>query len=128
MMQNNGMDPQDQRNFILAMALMIGFILIYQVLVVNPEQARRQAQLQAAASAEVQNIGDSGLETADISIPASPVTVDEAILNDSRLDFAGDRVSGSIRLRGAVLDDLSLSWYQKRWWNPEFAKSTLMLL
>ena len=50
MMQNNGMDPQDQRNFILAMALMIGFILIYQVLVVNPEQARRQAELQAAAS------------------------------------------------------------------------------
>ncbi|MGB2219106.1 MAG: membrane protein insertase YidC [Henriciella sp.] len=113
MMQNNGMDPQDQRNFILAMALMIGFILIYQVLVVNPEQARRQAELQAAASVEAEIVGDGGLETAELSIPASPVTIDEAISNDSRLDFAGNRVTGSIRLRGAVLDDLSLSDHYK---------------
>ena len=40
---NQGMDPQDQRNFIIAMVLMIAFVFGYQALVVQPQQEKRQA-------------------------------------------------------------------------------------
>ena len=38
--QQNGMDPQDQRNFIIAMALMIVFVFGYQFFVLEPQAKR----------------------------------------------------------------------------------------
>ncbi|MDJ0922410.1 MAG: membrane protein insertase YidC [Henriciella sp.] len=110
MQQRNGMDPQDQRNFIIAMALMIAFVFLYQVIVVNPEQAaRRAAQEQAAANAGQQ---EALVERPEVSAPGTVVvdaeTVTEALAQTERVAFDVQRVDGSLNLSGPLLDDLNL--------------------
>ena len=48
--QQNGMDPQDQRNFIIAMALMIVFVFGYQAFVLDPAAKRANEAREAAAA------------------------------------------------------------------------------
>ena len=51
MMNQNGMEPQDQRNFILAMVLMVAFVFFYQSFVMEPSNRRAKeayAKTQAA--------------------------------------------------------------------------------
>lgn len=103
---NNGMDPQDQRNFIIAMVLMIAFVFAYQAFVINPQQEkRREAQEQIEAQQELAT-PDSTAETSP-GITLAP-SVDEALQTSERLAFDAERVDGSIRLNGAILDDLQL--------------------
>ncbi|MEM1148569.1 MAG: membrane protein insertase YidC, partial [Pseudomonadota bacterium] len=101
--QQNGMDPQDQRNFIIAMALMIVFVFGYQAFVLEP-QTKRANQQRAAAQAE------QGIEPIGIAEPLEEVikTVDEALTETTRVTFDATRVDGSINLTGAVIDDLNL--------------------
>ncbi|MEL7107719.1 MAG: membrane protein insertase YidC [Pseudomonadota bacterium] len=103
--QQNGMDPQDQRNFIIAMALMIVFVFGYQFFVLEP-QAKRANEAREAAIAEAG-------ESAPVAISDAPLveevkTVDEALVETSRVGFDATRVDGSINLTGAVIDDLNL--------------------
>ncbi len=102
--QQNGMDPQDQRNFIIAMALMIVFVFGYQAFVLEP-QAKRANEAREAAQAE------AGIET-PVEIPSALQdtikTVDEALVETDRVTFEAARVDGSINLSGAVIDDLNL--------------------
>ena len=97
------MEKEDQRNFLLAMVLMIALVFGYQKFFVEPAQKKYEAQ-QAAIEAETQ------LETPETAISATnelkPVA--EAIASDARIPFDADSVDGSIRLAGARLDDLSL--------------------
>lgn len=103
--QQNGMDPQDQRNFIIAMALMIVFVFGYQFFVLEP-QAQRANEAREAAQAE------AGVETpvvvADAPLEEVVVSVDEALVDSVRIGFDAARVDGSVNLTGAVLDDLNL--------------------
>jgi len=104
--QQNGMDPQDQRNFILAMVLMVLFVFVYQSLVLEPEarranEAREKALAQAAA--------DLPVAAADIAAPVTaPLNVSDALTQTKRIPFDAARVDGSIRLRTAEIDDLKL--------------------
>ena len=103
---NQGMDPQDQRNFIIAMVLMIAFVFGYQALVVNPEQQQRleaQEQAEAQQQAETPDTVEAGSPTVAIA-----PSVDQALAANQRLAFDAARVDGSIRLTGAILDDLNL--------------------
>ena len=104
--QQNGMDPQDQRNFIIAMALMIVFVFGYQFFVLEP-QAKRANEAREAAPAE------AVLETPVEAATPEPLqevikSVDEALSETSRVGFDANRVDGSINLSGAVIDDLNL--------------------
>ncbi|WP_233355752.1 membrane protein insertase YidC [Henriciella litoralis] len=104
---NNGMDPQDQRNFIIAMVLMIAFVFGYQAFIVNPQQKQRQqAQEQAEA-------GQEPGAPADVSTPVDTApklieSIDEALTTNRRLTVDAARMDGSIRMTGAILDDLKL--------------------
>lgn len=104
--QQNGMDPQDQRNFMIAMALMIVFVFGYQFFVLEP-QAKRANEAREAAQLE------AGIETPVADVTPQPleevvVTVDEALTDTARVTFDAARVDGSINLSGAVIDDLNL--------------------
>lgn len=104
--QQNGMEPQDQRNFIIAMALMIVFVFAYQFFVLEP-QAKRANEAREAAQAE------AGLETPVEAATPEPLeevikSVDEALVETARVGFDANRVDGSINLSGAVIDDLNL--------------------
>ena len=98
----NGMDPEDQRNFIIAMVLMIVFVFGYQALVVSPGQAKREAA-QEAARAEV----EANPELAVPEIVRAP-NVEEALTTVERLPVDGARMDGSLRLTGGVVDDVML--------------------
>lgn len=105
--QQNGMEPQDQRNFIIAMALMIVFVFGYQFFVLEP-QAKRANEAREAAKAEAGI--ETPVEAGDIAQPLEEVvvSVDEALTETSRITFDAARVDGSINLSGAVIDDLNL--------------------
>jgi len=99
------MEPQqDQRNFILFIVIAVLFLFAYQALVLEPDAKRRQ---EAAQRAQVER--EKGEEIAPIVEIAA--TVEEALGQDARIPFEGPDVDGSIRLTGAVIDDLSLKNY-----------------
>ena len=111
-MQQQGMDPEDQRNFIIAMALMLAFVFLYQIFIVNPEQeARREAQERAALEdPEILPLSpESELPSAD----QTPVTVEEALADTARVTFDADRIDGSILLASSEIDDLNLKDHYK---------------
>ncbi len=102
----NGMDPQDQRNLLIAMVLMIAVFFAYQTFYVEPAQKQqREAQEAARVQAEL-----STPETIEVQTPTTTLaaTVDEALSTTQRLEFDATRVDGSIRLTGSILDDLQL--------------------
>ncbi|MGB3625177.1 MAG: membrane protein insertase YidC [Henriciella sp.] len=103
---NQGMDPQDQRNFIIAMVLMIAFVFGYQALVINPEQQER-FEAQEAAEAQREIAEPQTVQPAETPT-AIAETVEDALSANQRLSFDAERVDGSIRLTGAILDDLQL--------------------
>lgn len=99
------MEPQqDQRNFILFIIISVVFMFAYQTFVLGPDAKRRQ---EAAQQAQVER--DKGEEIAPTVELAA--TVDEALARNERINFDGLGVDGSIRLTGAVIDDLSLKNY-----------------
>ncbi len=114
MMNQNGMDPQDQRNFIIAMVLMVAFVFLYQAIVVEPgakraNEAREQAMVEAGLDPAIATEEDLALVQPEVT----PISVEEALVQTDRIDFNADRIDGSLRLQGAILDDLNLKDHKK---------------
>ncbi|MEM1086635.1 MAG: membrane protein insertase YidC [Pseudomonadota bacterium] len=112
-MQQQGMDPQDQRNFITAMIIMVVFIFGYQALVLSPA-AKRDREARAAAQAEREAVEAAELErvatepTSEALVLPEVETVEEALAQVKRVPFDVDRVDGSLNLGSPLLDDLNL--------------------
>lgn len=109
-MQQQGMDPQDQRNFIIAMVIMVAFIFGYQALVLGPAAERDRA---ARAAAQAEREAATPVETAATTPTANSVlpaaeTVEEALALVERVSFDVQRVDGSLNLASPLLDDLNL--------------------
>ena len=96
------MPQEDQRNFIIAMVLMIGVIWGYQEFVIAPDQEARRAAQEAARS-QVED-KSQGINLG----PTLAVSVEEALKEDQRISFDGRGIDGSIRVKGARIDDLKL--------------------
>ena len=113
--QQNGMDPQDQRNFIIAMALMIVFVFGYQFFVLDPAADRANAAREAAqAEAGIESVAETppaDLETAGVA--ETPATIEAALTDTQRIAFDMQRVDGSILLKSAEIDDLNLKDHYK---------------
>lgn len=98
------MEQQDQRNFILFIVIAVVFLFGYQSLVLEPSAQRQQ---EAAEQARIEQEENERFAP-PVEIAA---TVDAALARDSRIMFDGPGVDGSIRLNGAIIDDLSLKNY-----------------
>jgi YidC/Oxa1 family membrane protein insertase len=98
------MEQQDQRNFILFLVIAVVFMLGYQTFIVEPQVAQREAAEQQAKveQAEAERIAPS--------VPLAE-TLEAALAQDTRLVFDSPSLDGTIRLRGAVIDDLNLKQY-----------------
>lgn len=112
------MEKQDQRNFIIAMVLMFGFLFGYQKMVLEPQAKLQKAQQEAAAELEANTSPtvagtETGITDTETGKPIAQLEIEEALLTYPRLRFASSDVDGSIRLKGARLDDLSLRDYYK---------------
>ena len=112
--QQNGMDPQDQRNFIIAMALMIVFVFGYQFFVLDPAAERANAAREAAqAEAGIETVAETPNPEAVATTPEAPATIEAALTDADRISFDMARVDGSIQLKTAEIDDLNLKDHYK---------------
>ena len=98
------MEQQDQRNFILFLVIAVVFMLGYQTFIIEPQVAEREAAQEQA------KVEQTEAERIAPSVPLAP-TVEAALAQDKRLVFDSPALDGTIRLRGAVIDDLNLKEY-----------------
>ncbi|MBP1851336.1 membrane protein insertase YidC [Rhizobium halophytocola] len=116
---------QNNRNYMIAIALSVLIVLGWQFLYMNPRiAAQREAQKQAeitqqqtAAKTDATAAKTSG-GTVSGSMPgtsqaAASVSRDEAIAKSARVKIDTEALSGSINLAGARLDDLKLKGYHE---------------
>lgn len=97
------MEKEDQRNFIVAMLLMLGLVFAWQTFFVDPSvREREQAEGGQTVETEVAE------EAAPVAVVELLESVDEALETTDRITFDGEAVDGSIRVKGSWLDDLNL--------------------
>ncbi|MEM7739501.1 MAG: membrane protein insertase YidC [Pseudomonadota bacterium] len=102
------------RNFVLAIGLALVIFVGWDVFVAGPQRAAyEEAQREAAAAAELENPTAPASDL--VSDLAAPATSDVALSRDAaiaagpgRIPIETPEVIGSLNLRGATLDDLSL--------------------
>ena len=109
------------RNLILAIALSMGVIILWDVLIAGPERREREAQAaaQQALSEDPTTAGTapSG-DLAGVLSPQNaleaPISLEEALGNaPARVEIDTPALRGSINLRGARIDDLELLRYRE---------------
>ena len=101
------------RNFLLAIALSLGVLLGWDLMIAGPQRDKireaREAEI-AALPAEAQDL--AGL--AGVQIEAQSTTIEEAISSASgRVRISTPNLTGSINLEGARIADLSLTQYHE---------------
>ncbi len=117
----------DNRNFIIAILLSVLVFVGWQHFVVTPRmEAEKAKQAQTTAPAGAAQSTAQGEATAPAvqggtaTVPPSGATItaaslprEEALKLSPRIQIASDRVDGSISLKGARIDDLSLRDYRE---------------
>ncbi len=103
-MPPNPPGPDQTRNLILAMTLMMGFLFAYQWFIVAPQEAARR---EAQRAAELEQAANPP-EAQAVTEPVIVATVEEALGSSARLRFDGPALDGSINLTGARVDDVNL--------------------
>ncbi len=103
--------PQDQKNMMIMIGLVLCVMAVSQIFIWGPEQqAREQARLEAqkvAAAAAPQN-SDLGVGSSQSAAQVDRKEILESASSDARISFDAPGVDGSISLKGARLDDLSM--------------------
>jgi len=106
----------NQRNFLLAAALSLGVVFLWQIFFINPrlEREREAASLSApatpgaATSGENAGIPQAG-ETASNNSAAVPGSTAKQETEAPRVALKSEHLEGTINLRGARIDDLRLT-------------------
>ena len=104
---------------VLSMAIIFGFQFFYEL--PRQQEAQRLAEQQAASQPEVvpaprPSTGEGSAPAPVGGTEAAAVTAQstqELLAAEPRVNIRSDKLSGSIRLRGALLDDLVLRQYQE---------------
>ncbi|MGD9738544.1 MAG: membrane protein insertase YidC [Bauldia sp.] len=116
----------NNRNFIIAIALSVLVLVVWQVFVANPQvESARQAAEEAAATQAAQTetvtpAAPVGAEPAVVAAATPAVcavtqvtTREEALVQNPRIAIETPALTGSINLCGARIDDLRLNHYQE---------------
>ncbi len=103
---NKQMPNFDNKNFISAIVLSTLIIFGWQFFFIGPQQ--QKAKLQAEAQKKEEQVA-----AAATPVIAKPVTRDAALTTGDRIKIDTPELSGSINLKGAQLDDLSLKNYRE---------------
>lgn len=109
------------RNFILAIAMSLGVILLWDLLIAGPQREEMQAAREAAAASQAaqnpeiaQNPDLEGLQGLAPEAQEQAIDVDEALaLSAGRVPIRTPSVEGSISLQGGRIDDLKLLKYRE---------------
>jgi YidC/Oxa1 family membrane protein insertase len=106
----SGCDMDNSRNLILAIALSLGFLLVYQYFIIEPaakEARERSARERAAAPVA------TAMEGVSPAAASAAALADEStnLATAARIAIRSQALSGSISLYGARFDDLTLERY-----------------
>jgi YidC/Oxa1 family membrane protein insertase len=110
----------DQKNWLLAIALTLAVLFAWQVLFVNPQKQNPQPQTQAQVQQPPANQQPAPLPQASPGTvpgagpaPSTLMTREAAIAASPRLRIDTPRLSGSLALMGGRIDDLALLQYRE---------------
>ncbi|HEX4183862.1 MAG TPA: membrane protein insertase YidC [Caulobacteraceae bacterium] len=102
------MDNENSRNTIVFFLCTIVILMLYSHFVLDPANKKHQAELRAAAAAQAtQHVAAPG------ATPAAFAPVAQAAAASPRIKLDTPSLTGSINLRGARIDDLSLKHYRE---------------
>jgi YidC/Oxa1 family membrane protein insertase len=105
------MEQNDQRNLLLAIVLCFGLFMVYNLLVLEPQQqAQRAARAQAERTAAAQQATGQPASLAP-TIRQRDEVVTEQIAAGGRVQLDAPAVEGSISLLGARIDDVQLKGF-----------------
>ncbi|MFT4076350.1 MAG: membrane protein insertase YidC [Asticcacaulis sp.] len=99
----------DNRNMIYFLIISMAVLAIYQFFIFGPQQKKREAAAQAAAVAS-SSAAAAGLPMSGVS---TTLTREQAIAATPRVTINTPSLKGSIALKGALIDDLFLTKYDK---------------
>ena len=114
----------EQRNLLLAMAFSIGILLGWNVLFPPPKPPAGQTAETSATNSNANAPSDVALPSASVPAGTAPaaaisqalvasISREQAVKASPRLEISSDRLHGSISLKGARIDDLTLSTYKE---------------
>ncbi len=111
------------RNLLLAMALSIGILLGWNVLFPPPKTPTVQTTETSASDTPAKSPSDVALPSASTPSGQAPAVISQDLINSvsreqavqstPRLEIDSNRLHGSISLKGARIDDLTLSTYKE---------------
>lgn len=104
------MPPESNRNTIIFIVSAMVILVVYQMLVLEPAQKRRMAELKAkqAITSELAKTAPASVLGPDGRPVAVRVGRDAALAQSPRVRIETPSLSGSLALRGARIDDLYL--------------------
>ena len=108
----------DTRNIILATALSIGILLVWSVYFAPPPVLNEPITSELSESSDSNEIGsDLGLgsldESTDIIEENEILSLEDSISDSDRIEINTPGISGSIRLNGLIIDDVTLKSYRE---------------
>ena len=104
----------DTKNILVAVVLSTLIIVGWQVLVVDPELKKEQAQIVKTE----QSKPSAGKPSAPSlnnkkNIPQKKITRSEAVTSELRVKLENSQITGSISLNGGLIDDVTLKNYKE---------------
>ena len=108
----------DTRNIILATALSIGILLVWSVYFAPPPVLNEPITSELSESSDSNEIdSDLGLGSLDESIDIIEeneiLSLEDSISDSDRIEINTSGISGSIRLNGLIIDDVTLKSYRE---------------
>jgi len=108
----------DTRNIILATALSIGILLVWSVYFAPPPVLNEPITSELSESSDSNEIdSDLGLgsldESTDIIEENKILSLEDSISDSDRIEINTPGISGSIRLNGLIIDDVTLKSYRE---------------
>ena len=108
----------DTRNIILATALSIGILLVWSVYFAPPPVLNEPITSELSESSDSNEIdSDLGLgsldESTDIIEENEILSLEDSISDSDRIEINTPGISGSIRLNGLIIDDVTLKSYRE---------------
>ncbi len=108
----------DTRNIILATALSIGILLVWSVYFAPPPVLNEPTTSELSESSDSNEIdSDLGLGSLDESIDIIEeneiLSLEDSISDSDRIEINTPGISGSIRLNGLIIDDVTLKSYRE---------------
>jgi YidC/Oxa1 family membrane protein insertase len=100
------MEQPEQRNLLLALVLCFGLFMLYNFFVLDPQQRARQAAEQQAQQNAVEQI-----TSPTPTIRSRDEVITAGLADATRVAVQAPSIEGSISLRGARIDDVSLKNY-----------------